>query len=174
MDGDASPPTATNLAATKKSLAEEAVKKAILEKERKQKEFIKKCTIANVTVDVANPKLLKGSKDTTPLQSINGACPNLLGANALRQFMINNKLQNYQNKSKGEMCAMIAERKKNENLDEIMYGKDFGKEDDADDSEESEHEVTGGGEAVTGGGEAVTGGGEAVTGGDGKSKKKQK
>jgi hypothetical protein len=57
MDGDASP-TATgkkaNLAATKKSLAD-ARKKAILEKERKQKEFIEKCTIADITVDVANP-----------------------------------------------------------------------------------------------------------------------
>jgi hypothetical protein len=98
------------------------------------------------SVFAANPKALKGSKDTTALQSIKGACPNLLGADALHQFMINNKLQNYCRKSKGKMCSsMIIERKKNENLDQIMYGEDFdgGKDDDVD-SKDSEEEVTGG------------------------------
>ena len=62
---------------------------------------------------------MRGSKETTSLQSINGACPNVLEAYALRQFMISNKLGNYRGKSKGEMCNMIVERKKNENLDQM-------------------------------------------------------
>jgi hypothetical protein len=94
---------------------------------------------------VANPKALKGSKDNTALQSIKGACPNVLGANTLCQFMINNKLQNYRGKSKGKMCSLIVERKKNENLDQIIYGEDFdgGKEDDDEEGEDGKEEVTG-------------------------------
>jgi hypothetical protein len=57
--------------------------------------------------------------------------------------MINTKLQNYRNKSKGEMCSMIVERKKNGNLDEFMYGEDFdlGKDGNADhDSKDGDEE----------------------------------
>jgi hypothetical protein len=137
MDADAPTITKAEMAAARKQV--------LLEKERKQKEFIEKCTIADVLVDAENPKSLKGSTDTTPLQSIKGACPNLLSANALRQFMIINKLLNYRNKSKSEMCSMIVQRKKNENLDQIMYGEDFGGEKDGDDdSEDDTEEVTGG------------------------------
>jgi predicted CopG family antitoxin len=59
--------------------------------------------------------------------------------------MIINKLQNYRNKSKSEMCRMIVERKKNENLDQIMYAKDFDgsdKDDDVDDSCNVEEDTT--------------------------------
>jgi hypothetical protein len=83
-----------------------------LERERKQREFIAKCTLNDVVVDAANLKPLRGSKETTSLQTISGACPNVLGAYALRQFMISNKLGNYRGKSKGKVCDMIVERKK--------------------------------------------------------------
>jgi hypothetical protein len=73
MDADAPTITKAEMAAARKQV--------LLEKERKQKEFIEKCTIADVLVDAENPKSLKGSTDTTPLQSIKGACPNLLSAN---------------------------------------------------------------------------------------------
>jgi hypothetical protein len=137
MDADAPTITKAEMAAARKQV--------LLEKERKQKEFIEKCTIADVLVDAENPKSLKGSTDTTPLQSIKGACPNLLSANALRQFVIINKLLNCRNESKSEMCSMIVQRKKNENLDQIMYGEDFGGEKDGDDdSEDDTEEVTGG------------------------------
>ncbi len=119
--------------------------KKLREKERQQAEFIANCTLANVLVDAENPKSLKGSTDTTVIQSIKGVCPNLLGHNVLRQFMIINKLQNYRNKSKSEMCRMIVERKKNENLDQIMYAKDFhcsDKDDDVDDSCEVDEDTT--------------------------------
>jgi hypothetical protein len=49
------------------------------EKDQKQSDFIEKCSIADVLVDAINPKSLKGSSDNTALQSIKGACPNLLG-----------------------------------------------------------------------------------------------
>jgi hypothetical protein len=38
--------------------------------------------------------------------------------------MIVNKLT-YWSKSKSEMCRMIMERKKNEDMDRIMYSEDF-------------------------------------------------
>jgi hypothetical protein len=96
-----------------------------LQKKNKQRDFIDKCTLGDVFVDATKPKVLKGSKETMSLQSINGVCPNMLGAYTLRLFMINNKLQNDCGKSKGEMWAMIVERKKIENSDQIMYGEDF-------------------------------------------------
>jgi hypothetical protein len=75
---------------------------------------------------------LKGSSSgaTTALQSIKGVGPNLLGHNALRQFMIKNKVQNYRGKSKREMLRMIVESKKNEGLDELMYSEDYAVMDD--------------------------------------------
>jgi hypothetical protein len=118
--------------------------KKLREKEWQQAEFIANCTLANVLVDAEYPKSLKCSTDTTVIQSIKGVRPNLLGHNVLRQFMIINKLQNYWNKSKSEMCRMIVERKKNENLDQIMYAKDFDgsdKDDDVDDSWDVEEDT---------------------------------
>jgi hypothetical protein len=106
MDDDAT--TITKEAARKKLVNLEKV-----DRERKQREFIAKCTIGDVVVDAATLKALRGSKETTSLQSINGACPNVLGVYALRQFMISNKLGNYRGKSKCKMCNMIVERKKN-------------------------------------------------------------
>jgi hypothetical protein len=97
MDEDA--PTITKEAARKKLVN--------LQRERKQLEFIAKCAIGDVVVDAANPKPLRGSKESMSLQSINGACPNTLGAYGLHQFMISHKLGNYCGKSKGEMCNMI-------------------------------------------------------------------
>jgi hypothetical protein len=85
MDEDA--PTITKEAARKKQVNLERI-----ERERKQREFIVKCTLDDVVVDTANLKPLRGSKETTSLQSFNGACPNILGAYALCQFMISNKL----------------------------------------------------------------------------------
>ena len=105
MDDDAA-------AITKEAARKKLVNLEKLERERKQREFIAKCTISDVVVDAANPKALRGSKDTTSLQSINGACPNVLEVYALRQFMISNKLGNYRGKSKGKVCDMIVERKK--------------------------------------------------------------
>jgi hypothetical protein len=58
--------------------------------------------------------------------------------------MIVNKLT-YKNKSKSKMCQMIVERKKNEDLDQIMYSEDFngGVEDkDVQDSCDGKEEVT--------------------------------
>jgi hypothetical protein len=57
--------------------------------------------------------------------------------------MINNKLQNYRGKLKVDMCKMIVERKKHENLDKVMYGEDFddGTDGDNDDSDDVEVEV---------------------------------
>jgi hypothetical protein len=80
------------------------------------------------------------------LQSIKGVCPNLLGCNFLCHFMIVNK-PTYRNKPKSKMCRMIVERKKDEDLDQITYSKDFdgGAEDkDVQDSCNGEEEVTGG------------------------------
>ena len=66
-----------------------------------------------------------GCSNTTPPQSTKGVCLSLVGAKLLQQFMIQNKLH-YKNKTKAEMCAMIVERKKNEELlDKIMYSEDF-------------------------------------------------
>jgi hypothetical protein len=118
------------------------------DREQKQCEFLQKCTLADVLLGAENPKSLKGSTDTTTaLQSIKGVCSNLLGCNSLRNFMIVNKLT-YRNKSKSEMCRIIVEREKNEDLDQIMYSEDFdGDAKDKDVQEDScdgEEKVTGG------------------------------
>jgi hypothetical protein len=109
------------------------------EKEQQQIDFIESCTIADALVDEAKPITLKGCKDTTPLRSIKGVCISLLGVKVLRSFMIKNKIQ-YKNKTKGEMCALIVERKKNEHLDQIMYSEDFEGDKSHDDSDEGEEE----------------------------------
>jgi hypothetical protein len=134
-------------AVARKAASLERTKK-LREKERQQAEFITNCTLADVLVDARNPKSLKGSTDTTVIQSIKGVCPNLLEHNVLRQFMTINKLQNYQNKSKSKMCRMIVERKKNENLDQIMYADGFDgsdEDDDVDDSWDVEEDTAVGG-----------------------------
>jgi hypothetical protein len=118
MDAPAAPPPPT----TTKADVAAARKRLLLEKERTQQALIDACTIGDVVIDATNQKTLK---ETNALIIIKGACPNQLGANALRQFIINNKLQNYRGKSEVERCKMIVERKKNENLDEVMYGADF-------------------------------------------------
>ncbi len=98
MDEDA--PTITKEAARKKQVNLERN-----EREQKQQDFIAKCTLDDIVVDAANLKPLRGSKETTSLQSINGACPNLLGAyDALHQFMISNKLRSYLESPKAR-CA---------------------------------------------------------------------
>jgi hypothetical protein len=61
--------------------------------------------------------------------------------------MIVNKLT-YRNKSKSEMCRMIVERKKNEDLDQIMYSEDF---DGGAEDKDVQDTSCDGGEEVTGG-----------------------
>jgi hypothetical protein len=67
-------------------------------------------------------------------------------SNASCPFMINNKLQNYPGRmSKGAiMWTMMVDRRKNGNLDQIMYGKDFdgGKDGDDDDGNDCGEEAT--------------------------------
>jgi hypothetical protein len=144
MEDQVSPNNKADQAVAKKALQTERAQKA-RKRERKQSEFLKKCTLADVLLDAENPKSLKGSTDTTALQIIKRVCPNLLGCNSLRHFMIVNKLT-YRNKSKSEMCQMIVERKKNEDLDQIMYSEDFGggvEDKNLQDSCNGEDEVTG-------------------------------
>jgi hypothetical protein len=81
------------------------------ERERKQCEFLKKCTLADVLLDAEYPKAFKGSTGTAALQSIKGVCPNLLGCNFLHHFMIVNKLTYIAISQRSEMCRMIVERK---------------------------------------------------------------
>jgi hypothetical protein len=81
-------------------------------KDQKQSDFIEKCSIADVLVDATNPKSLKGSSDTTALQSIKGACPNLLGANALRQFMIKKNSRTIGGSRKARCAARSSKERK--------------------------------------------------------------
>jgi hypothetical protein len=98
MEDQLPPNNKADQAVAKKALQIERAQKA-RERERKQCEFLKKCTLSDVLLDAENPKLLNGSTNTTAPQSIKGVCPNLLGRNSLRHFMIVNKLT-YRNKSK--------------------------------------------------------------------------
>jgi hypothetical protein len=123
MEDQVPPNNKADQAVAKKALQLERAEKQ-REREQKQWEFLEKCTLSDVVVDAESPNFLKGSSNTTALQSIKGVCQNLLGCNSLRHFMIANKLT-YWNKSKSEMCRLIVERKKNENLDQIMYSEDF-------------------------------------------------
>jgi hypothetical protein len=99
-----SPSKETTPPAMRKADQAAARKRLCLEKEHKQRVFIDACTIGDVVDDAENPKKVKGYKDTKALQSIKAACRNLLGANALRHFMINNKLQTIVESPKGK-CA---------------------------------------------------------------------
>ena len=101
--------------------------KARKQRERNVKQFdlINACTIADVVLNAAAPTRLKGSGESTPITSINGACPNMLAFNTLRQFMTKNNIQNYRGKNKGEILKMIVKAKENEGLDTIMYGEDY-------------------------------------------------
>jgi hypothetical protein len=145
MEDQVPPNNKSDQAAAKKALQTERAQKS-RERERKQCEFLRKCTLANVLLHTENPISLKGSTNTTALQSIKGVCPNLLGCNSLCRFVIVNKLT-YWNKSKSKMCRMIVARKKKEDLDQIMYSEDFGggaKYNDVQDSCDGEEEVIGG------------------------------
>jgi hypothetical protein len=127
-----------------------ARKTAAKEKEREQTAFILECTFDDVIVDENNPKALKGpGSNFTALQTIKGACINLLSSNMLRQFCINNKIEGYRGKTKLQFCAMICERKRHGNLDEVMYPNDF---DDEEEKDEEEKDDNGDDDAQEGGG----------------------
>jgi hypothetical protein len=81
MEDQVPPNKKAGQAVAKKALQTERAQKA-RERERKQcEEFLKKWTLADVLLDAEDPKSLKGSTDTTALQSIRGVCPSLLGCN---------------------------------------------------------------------------------------------
>ena len=159
-DGDSAPTSTFIDGTTKQGKQDDRIRRA-KDKELKQFEFIESCTIADVVIDASTPLQLKGygSNVTTSLQSIKGVCPNLLGHNTARHFMIKNKMQNYRGKSKRELLGLIVEAKKNEGIDELMYSEDF---------------------VATGGGEEVVDASdddaeeEGIPGGDTTSKKRRK
>jgi hypothetical protein len=74
MEDQVPPNNKVDQAVARKTLQTERAQKA-RERERKHCEFLKKCTLADVLLDAENPKSLKGSTNTTALQSIKGVCP---------------------------------------------------------------------------------------------------
>jgi hypothetical protein len=112
-----------------------ARKQVLKEREKKQNAFVAQCHLDDVVVEEESLKPFRGCSKTMALQTIKGACINQLGAIVLHIFCIHNKIEGYWNKTKHQLCDMIIERKRNGNLDEVMwYPNDFDCKDDDNDS----------------------------------------